>query len=461
MTLIEVAIAVVVIGLTAVGVLQLLAVCSKGNSDLSATTTLMTIARASQEYVHSKTYADLQAWATTGVPTYSSPVDAAGNTLTLSIGRINLGNGMSFTSAIKMLRTTSDPSLPEFALTVTGIYYTGTLVNGNPPPGTAVPTKVVGTNIDASGSSSLFMADVPMLAHGGISFKGNSGIYDSSASPIVAGTPIDLQNGTVLWFDSSGPQPTAQQTIAFPPKYLDDSVYTQLNSMKTSGALTTFSQPQSAPDKKGKTTPIPVSSLQNVYIPPNTTTAFTDNLAMNGIIYVGYPNTITFGNNVTFNGVIIYEKPASEPTLTANANYLLDFNRALQVTQNADATQQNVQAALTSAGLSAQAVSDYWNKIYPWVIHAPNTDMDMQNGNTTGNRDFFGWFHLRSIDKATGQGGGSATDMEIHGRILTEGTVELGGNRKFSIYATGTGGPGMNDPGYSLQVAQHGYWELH
>lgn len=85
--LIELTVAIAVIGVAAVVLMQLLAFCSKGDSQLSDSATLMNVARNGQEYVHSLSYSDLQAWSAGSPPTFTAPIDAAGNAIALPSGK--------------------------------------------------------------------------------------------------------------------------------------------------------------------------------------------------------------------------------------------------------------------------------------------------------------------------------------------------------------------------------------
>jgi hypothetical protein len=65
-----------------------------------------------------------------------------------------------------------------------------------------------------------------------------------------------------------------------------------------------------------------MSTLNNVYIPPNTNPSFAGGTTINGVLLIQAPNQVTFNGNVTITGVIVSETGSTAPAFDASKNIL-------------------------------------------------------------------------------------------------------------------------------------------
>ena len=94
-----------------------------------------------------------------------------------------------------------------------------------------------------------------------------------------------------------------------------------------------------------------------------------------------------------------------------------------------------------------------------WSLIAPNTDVSLDNGNTTGTKTFNGSMDINSIS-GQGKGSGDANSMVFNNAtVIVETTVDLGGNRIFSMCPPGSGSGVLSGSGYALNLITSTYWE--
>jgi hypothetical protein len=91
---------------------------------------------------------------------------------------------------------------------------------------------------------------------------------------------------------------------------IDTSVFTQYATTQYNSSMTT---------------------LTNVYIPPNTNPTITANTTVYGVLWIQQPNTVTFRGNVTICGVIVGNPPAMPQTYDASHN-VISFAGNVQAT---------------------------------------------------------------------------------------------------------------------------------
>jgi hypothetical protein len=165
-------------------------------------------------------------------------------------------------------------------------------------------------------------------------------------------------------------------------------------------------------------------TLTNKYIPANTNRTFSNNVTINGILYVEWPNTLTFNANVTINGAIVYKNKPQGNTATS----AITFSRSSTVTNST--TQSKTQ--LNNVGLTA----DQLTALSGWTILAPNTDLNLIPGNSA-TKAFGGSLHVNNLNKATGQGNADGSLRLNRANIICEGDVDMTGNRVFWILPPG------------------------
>jgi hypothetical protein len=110
------------------------------------------------------------------------------------------------------------------------------------------------------------------------------------------------------------------------------------------------------------------SYYANVIVPPNTNPHFTDDVVLEGVVYVQMPNKLTFEKGATVRGVIVYE-PA--PGFVKEKHNTIEFKQSAQF-----------------AGLDALPV----NSDFPQSLHdlsgasiiAPQTDLKFTGGAGAG-----------------------------------------------------------------------------
>ncbi len=308
--------------------------------------------------------------------------------------------------------------------------------------------------VDLEQTNIVDWTDFPILAKEGINMAGGPEIlrWDPNAGAATTDDgvpahidPYDPSVGDVLLFDNT---PVPPPDLQFPPKYLDADLYAKLNQMVATNRLPALSVTR---DKKGN--PQPVASIINQYIPPNSSPTLTDNATLEGIIYVAWPNNMTFGARTTMHGIIIYEPPPANTPLSST----IYLGKAITVECDPAAAKAAIMAAFQAAGATSEESLNLFDKTSPWSIHAPFTDVNISEGNTTGDFQFYGSWHIHSLLKAAGNGNGNPNHYCFHGSIVCEGSVDVRGNRNFSIATESSTNPGQK--GITLTLQHGGYWE--
>ena len=280
-------------------------------------------------------------------------------------------------------------------------------------------------------------------------FKGKAAVYKWDRTNKEASS----DTGEIKTFVSGGQTAYALKfddnvlptNLKLPDKYLKDELYDKLVDMKDHGWLQEYT---SGP------------LLKNVYISAKKDPTVLTNATLTGIIYVEWPQSIKFAENVTINGIIVYQKkPERWQETTSEPWPVIDIGKAITMSRNPDTANAIVMKALTDSGMTPEAAEKYFDMMYPWAIQAPDTDWNPAEGNTTGNFKFQGNIHIRNFLEAKGDGNAPASNYCTFGTIMCEGTVDLGGNRKFSADPQGDTAGDEGAPGALLTPQVGGYWE--
>ena len=310
-----------------------------------------------------------------------------------------LKNGCTFTSTI-----VPNGALTNLILTVTG-------------QGPAAKTRrVLQIGLNALPPIPADLGSFAMVAKGTITLPGNvhAGVfgYDpatNSSNGLVGKVyyPWGIGNGSVVALLA----PTAPALVFDnpPPLIIPEVNVGFLEDMKGS-KLTQFTAPS------GNQT----DTLTNRYITANQT--FSKNVVINGILYVQAGVSLAFNGNVTLNGTIVYQRT------TVAGSSTISFDKSSVVTNSATASASQ----LSNTGLS----TDQLKALAGWSILAPETNLDLANGNGV-QKAFGGSLHINNLTQAAGQGGADATLCLNKANIICEGTVDMSGNRVFWILPPG------------------------
>ena len=159
-----------------------------------------------------------------------------------------------------------------------------------------------------------------------------------------------------------------------------------------------------------------MSTLTNVYIPPNTNPKFTGGVTIYGVLWIQQPNTVTFRGNVTICGVIVGNPPSMTQTYDP-VNNVISFAG-------------NVQA--TTIDQLPNTVPNYAaiQKLTGSFMLVPSFAVSM-----TGNFGTIGGSMVVGSLSMTGNAGGTV-DGSVIG--MTDNPLTLNGHSSITISSTGT-----------------------
>ena len=160
-----------------------------------------------------------------------------------------------------------------------------------------------------------------------------------------------------------------------------------------------------------------MSTLNNVYIPPNTNPKFTGGATINGVLWIQAPNIVTFRGNTTITGVIVSDPASMTPTFDATHNQI-------SFAGNVQATPIN-QLPTSSPAYNANLV-----KLTGTFLLAPNFYVSM-----TGNFGTVGGSIIAGQVAMTGNAGGTVQGSVVG---MTDNPLTLNGNASITISSTGT-----------------------
>jgi len=160
-----------------------------------------------------------------------------------------------------------------------------------------------------------------------------------------------------------------------------------------------------------------MSTLTNVYIPPNTNPKFTGGVTINGVLWVQAPNVVTFKGNCTICGVIVGDPPAMNIPFDP-VNNQLNFAGNVQATPISQMPTNNPAYNANLVQLSGS------------FMLAPEFKASF-----TGNFGTVGGSIVAGQVSMTGNAGGTV-DGSVIG--MTDNPLTLNGNASITISSTGT-----------------------
>lgn len=285
-----------------------------------------------------------------------------------------------------------------------------------------------------SGSSSM---DYAIASRGTmhLASAANSGAFKWDAqwgATTELGTPVNLgEDGagpSVLLFSGVN---KPEVVPIFPAKYLDESVYTQLDALAAEHKLKPYSG----------------GTITNVMVTKDTTFA---NCELNGIVYVRWPFSITFGGNVKLNAMIVYERP----TGIMRKDPVVKFDKQTTVKNDIAAAKLMIRNLFDNSAEADTFIEGLQN----WAIHAPDATMELEQGNFTGKLELYGNYHVATI-AASGIGSAKKDAIVFYGQILCEKDIKITGNHKFSIMPPGDDDNPDFDRRLKLSIGNGAYWE--
>jgi len=257
---------------------------------------------------------------------------------------------------------------------------------------TAGATIIQGLTDPTKGSVlSADMSNPTPIIIDGKSVSGDLSVVNPSASVSVSGASIGgTSDPTQIpkHIHIGVPAPT------FP--YIDTSVFTQYATTKYTSGMTT---------------------LNNVYIPPNTNPKFSGGATINGVLWIQAPNVVTFRGNTTITGVIVSDPASLNPQFDAT-------NNQINFAGNVQATPIN-QLPTSSPAYDANLV-----KLTGTFLLAPNYYVAM-----TGNFGTVGGSLIAGQLSMSGNAGGTVQGSVIG---MQDVPMTLNGSATINISSTGT-----------------------
>jgi hypothetical protein len=324
-------------------------------------------------------------------------------------GSISLKDGSTFTSTI----------VPTGGKTGLVLKVTGQVAQGS----TVLAQRSIWLTLNANPEIPIDTEGFAMVAKGTITLPSNpnAGVYgydsDAKAATNLKGrvyTPWGPGNGSIVALQDPKDPPLVFDPN-FPPLHIPEVDVSFLAGLKGS-TLSQFVAP------KGNK----AATLTNTYIPAGTNPTIGQDVTINGILYVEWPNNLSFtSKNVTLNGVIVYQRKPPGNIGTSD----ISLDKSTTVTNSG---QQSASQLASVAGLNQQQIAS----LTGWSILAPDTDLTLANGNAA-TKAFGGALHVNNVIQETGQGGAASALTLNKANIICEGNADFGGNRVLWIKPPG------------------------